>query len=330
MKKKGFTLVELLVVIAIIALLMGILMPALARVRALAMRVVCGTHLSATGKAMMLYANEHEGKYVRAGGRDSRWGPLPNPPAGWSAVPQSGEPGAFGNPPGRSATIGSCFFYLIRYADSTPKIFLCGGDTATEFKLSDPDYRNDAPRINNDLTEAWDFGPTQDQTGPRANGSPHRHYSYSYQCPFGAPGTLGYFPLTGMSDPGMAIMADRNPYLALQVDSTWQKYVWRGLLNGSRDTEKWGNSPNHKGEGQNVLFNDGHVTFSELPYCGVDDDNIYSMAIATRAVEVGIEPWDPFTATVLPQSKIDSVLINEGVKTSPNGGIALSGAPPVE
>jgi prepilin-type N-terminal cleavage/methylation domain-containing protein len=53
MKKKGFTLVELLVVIAIIALLMGILMPALARVRQIAFRMVCGTNLSGIGKAML-------------------------------------------------------------------------------------------------------------------------------------------------------------------------------------------------------------------------------------------------------------------------------------
>ncbi|MHC4114802.1 MAG: type II secretion system protein, partial [Planctomycetota bacterium] len=60
MKRKGFTLVELLVVIAIIALLMGILMPALAKVKQLAARMVCGSHLSGIGKAMLVYANDHK------------------------------------------------------------------------------------------------------------------------------------------------------------------------------------------------------------------------------------------------------------------------------
>ena len=73
MRKKGFTLVELLVVIAIIALLMGILMPALARVRQIAFRMVCGTNLSGIGKAMMIYANDYDDEYPRAGGPTSIW-----------------------------------------------------------------------------------------------------------------------------------------------------------------------------------------------------------------------------------------------------------------
>jgi len=74
MRRKGFTLVELLVVIAIIALLMGILMPALARVRQLAFRMTCGTNLSGIGKAMLIYANDYEDELPRAGGRNSEWG----------------------------------------------------------------------------------------------------------------------------------------------------------------------------------------------------------------------------------------------------------------
>ena len=73
-QRKGFTLVELLVVIAIIALLMGILMPALARVRQLAFRLTCGTNLSGIGKAMLIYANDYEDELPRAGGRNATWG----------------------------------------------------------------------------------------------------------------------------------------------------------------------------------------------------------------------------------------------------------------
>jgi prepilin-type N-terminal cleavage/methylation domain-containing protein len=59
-RKTGFTLIELLVVIAIIALLMGILMPALSRVRETAKRVVCSSQLKQVGVAISAYAADYD------------------------------------------------------------------------------------------------------------------------------------------------------------------------------------------------------------------------------------------------------------------------------
>jgi prepilin-type N-terminal cleavage/methylation domain-containing protein/prepilin-type processing-associated H-X9-DG protein len=58
----GFTLIELLVVIAIIALLMGILMPALTAVREQGRRAVCGQNEKNMGLGLHLYANDNDGK----------------------------------------------------------------------------------------------------------------------------------------------------------------------------------------------------------------------------------------------------------------------------
>jgi hypothetical protein len=51
------------VALPVVALLMGILMPALARVRQQAFRITCATNLSGLSKAMMLYANDYDDKY---------------------------------------------------------------------------------------------------------------------------------------------------------------------------------------------------------------------------------------------------------------------------
>ena len=62
-RKRGFTLIELLVVIAIIALLMGILMPALARVRKQARAVACQALLKSWGSIWSMFCDDNNGKF---------------------------------------------------------------------------------------------------------------------------------------------------------------------------------------------------------------------------------------------------------------------------
>ncbi len=258
-------------------------------------RQTCAKNLSSLGKAMLIYANDYDDELPKAGlRRNNTWVPtLPN----WAARSRRDAYETTRN--GAKVTTTSSLYLLVKYAEVPVERFVCPAEPdTTPFKLDQ--VREPLP-AGIELIDVWDFGGRYDDAN-----NPSKHCSYAYHMPF------GQYALTIANAPDMPVLADRNPWMNPNR-VTDPEDGWAQFDPSASDPNKVriGNSEAHQRNGQNVSSLDTRVSFHKRPTCGINDDNIYSIASDTsnagrmkgRAPRV----YDPTP----PLNRRDSMLVQE-------------------
>jgi prepilin-type N-terminal cleavage/methylation domain-containing protein/prepilin-type processing-associated H-X9-DG protein len=250
--KKPFTLIELLVVIAIIALLVGILLPALGKARQSARQLKDSTQVRGILQSMVVWANNNAGEYPIP----SRIDPTTNTTAAT----------------GESKNITSAVLSVLIYnGNISPELCISPAESNTGAVQREEDYESNNPQgAGMPANALWDpkfhGTPGNEGNASATNASSPANISnnsYAHVVYFGKRRAQWADTFSTTE----AVFGNRGPQFTANDEGTYPTTGRWTLLNGATGTGSntlliHGGRTTWEG---NIGYNDGHVGFETKP-----------------------------------------------------------------
>lgn len=273
-KLSGFTIVELCVAIVIVLILLSIFIPYLASVRETSRRAACANQLHQIFAGLKAYANVKDNHQAYP---HVVYDPAVRPD-GFVVFTGVQDDDPFKPGGVEPSDVTASLFLLVRLKLLESKVFVCPSSSA------------DVDVIGDHLNRGNFKGPG--------------YLSYSYAMPFSSSPEYRFNADRLRAE--FVLVSDRNPGIGDGSDVTVP-----GRNAPPLDLAR-ANSRNHRRTGQNVLYATGSVSFWPTPYCGYENDNIFTAQASRASTQPLNVPEDTngvFSDKIGPARPYDSYLV---------------------